>query len=62
MFKMEMKTGGAAFWCDDEQTEFDAHEVARILRKIAEQVESGYDENSIHDLCGNNVGKWELDI
>lgn len=62
MFKMKMKTGGAAFWCDYEQTEFNAHEVARILRKIAEQVESGYDENSVHDLCGNNVGRWELDI
>lgn len=62
MFKMEMKTGGASFWCDDEETEFNANEVARILRKVAEQVESGYDENSIHDLCGNNVGNWELDI
>jgi len=33
-------------------------EIARILRKIADQVENGQTEGVIHDVNGNRVGEW----
>lgn len=56
MFKIEFSTDNAAF--DDAP----ASEVARILRKIARQVEQGdpLGGGPVHDANGNRVGHWEL--
>lgn len=55
MFKIEFKTGGAAF---DEP--YKASEIKRILEEIAVKVECGYYSGKIIDINGNNVGEWEL--
>ena len=61
MFELKMKTGNAAF-CDPytgEESECDeAHEVARILREIADYVEHGKRSGGCIDYNGNNVGKY----
>jgi hypothetical protein len=55
MFTMKFDTGNAAF--ADEDMNF---EVARILKKVTEQVEEGKTSGSIIDICGNKVGSWEI--
>ena len=34
-------------------------EIARILRKIADEVEGGATDGVVHDVCGNRVGEWK---
>ena len=43
MLELKIKTGGSAFgYEDDEFADYDKrHEVARLLRKVAEQIEDG---------------------
>lgn len=48
-------TGNAAFGGD-----FREHEVATILRDIANRVESGHTTGFIKDSNGNKVGKWAM--
>ena len=55
MFKIEFKTGGAAF---DEP--YKASEIKRILKEITEKVECGYTSGKVIDINGNCVGEWEL--
>ena len=55
MFKIEFKTGGAAF---DEP--YKASEIKRILKEISEKVECGYCSGKVIDINGNCVGEWEL--
>ena len=62
MFKMEVKTGGAAF-CNPDTGEEDkvceGLEIARLLREIADVVEVGIGTSgSIVDINGNKVGSW----
>lgn len=53
--KIEFDTSGDAFdLCGDA-------EVRRILEKIADQVEMGWDKNIIMDINGNRIGQWTLD-
>lgn len=56
MFELKFSTANAAF--DDGR-----HEIARILRKIAADFESGRNDaegsGPIVDVNGNVVGKWE---
>jgi hypothetical protein len=54
MFKLEFETGNAAF------TDNLREECARILRKIADQLESGRECGRCMDYNGNAVGDWEL--
>lgn len=54
-FVLNLNTEGAAFEDAREQ------EVARLLRKIADQVSEGRtDAPVVHDVNGGNVGSWEL--
>ena len=68
MFKLEIKTSGAAF-CDNDGEEnayCEILEVNRILKKIQHELmdyaEAMIDHasGSCIDLCGNKVGTWEL--
>ena len=56
MFKVEIKTGNAAFEGNPE------YEVKRILKEIEKKLESGYTSGSCMDINGNKVGKWSLDV
>ena len=61
MFKLEIKTGGAAF-CNPHTGEEDrareGEEIARILRKVADGIEHGVIRGTVLDLNGNKVGSY----
>lgn len=57
MFDLKFKTDNAAFSDGDGP-----REVARILRKIADDVENGRECGRVHDANGNTVGEWDMDI
>jgi hypothetical protein len=54
MVIVKFNTNGAAF---DETSD----EIARIFRKIADDVENGATAKAIMDMNGNKVGQWEYD-
>lgn len=56
-FWAEFDLGNAAF-----EGEACPGEVARILRQVADRVEAGHDEGLVHDVNGNKVGAWTLDL
>lgn len=65
MFKLTIKTGNAAFANDDGEKDDYARdrEIARILRKLAKRLEDGSGDveiETVSDINGNNVGKWEV--
>jgi hypothetical protein len=60
MLKLEIKTGGAAFSEDDVVTFEGRYELARLLKKVATQIETGSEEGSIMDINGNKCGTWKL--
>lgn len=49
---IEFDTGNDAFR-EDAQSE-----AARILRDIAQKVESGHESGAIKDVNGNTIGRW----
>jgi len=58
MTKIEFAEGfedNAAF--QDGQREY---ETARILRRVADEIEGGASYGIMHDINGNRVGAWEL--
>jgi hypothetical protein len=61
-FRLTITTSNAAFWTDDGET-FDAGEVARILREVADNLD-GYGHpihaQSVHDINGNRVGQYKF--
>ena len=61
MLKLEIKTGGAAFSEDDVLTYEGRYELARLLRKVAAQIETGDDGKYLMDSNGNHCGQWTLD-
>ena len=67
MFKCEIRTGGAAFHCENPamdpvlDREVMGQEVSRLLKKIAMEIQRGSDYGSIIDLNGNKVGEWSLE-
>ena len=61
MLKLEIKTGGAAFSENDVLTYERRSEIARLLRKISVQIETGDSDGVIIDINGNKVGRWSLD-
>ena len=54
MFKLSIETDNAAF---GEMPEI---EVIRILKETIILLEQGFDEQTLHDVNGNNVGKYTL--
>jgi hypothetical protein len=56
-FKLKIKTGNAAFAEDGNDGK---NEVARILREIADSLESGFDAHTVRDINGNKVGEWSI--
>lgn len=68
MFKLEIKTGGAAFRDEcrtnrdgDYELDRSGHEVRRILKDIALKLEHGKDRGYIMDVNGNKVGSWKYE-
>ena len=67
MLKIEIKTGGAAFHCEDPENNpeldriFLGNEVGRLFVEIVTKISSGKNNGSIIDLNGNKVGEWSLD-
>lgn len=68
MFKLEIKTGGAAFRSDyetDENGEYIldpcATEVRRILMDVRAKLDLGYTNGKIMDCNGNSVGHWSYE-
>lgn len=66
MFKLEIKTGNAAFRDENETDKHgdyildrSAYEVKRILREVSNKLENGYDEGKVFDINGNCVGEWK---
>ena len=57
MFKLEFRTGNAAFSHGDGP-----YEVKRILLDVAKQVESGRTSGKIMDVNGNCIGEFVADI
>ena len=53
MFKMKIETDNAAF--DDGER---IHEVARILREVADKVAAAHIAGTILDANGNSIGRW----
>ena len=49
-------TGNAAFEGDCNRTE----ETVRILRKVADAIETGWTEGACMDINGNRVGTWQM--
>ena len=62
MLKLEIKTGVAAFceYDSDELSTEGRYELARLLRKVAVQIETGSTDGKIMDVNGNAIGKWNL--
>lgn len=54
MFTLTIKTENEAFG------DSPAHEVARILRQIANRLEDGTDSAKVMDVNGNSVGHFDL--
>ncbi len=53
-FFMKFNVNNAAF-------EHRAEEISRILRVIADDIESGNEYSNIHDINGNTIGRWLID-
>lgn len=68
MFKLEIRTGGAAFRDErqiDETGEAildpNAVEVRRILVNIHDELMEGYTSGDVMDVNGNKVGHWSYE-
>jgi len=53
-FKLEFNMDNDAFRFYPEST------AAQMLRDMADQIESGLVFNTIRDINGNTIGKWEF--
>lgn len=67
MFKLEIKTGGAAFRSDTKtdkngESVLDprSRELRVLLGKVELQLANGMTEGKLMDSNGNSVGKWSL--
>lgn len=61
MFRLEIKTGNAAFrnsFTGEKDETAEAMEVVRILKKVTKQLENSYRHNTVHDINGNTVGEY----
>ena len=59
MFKLEIKTVGAAFRADNgEGLDPYTTEVRRILLDVICELEAGRTDGPVMDVNGNKVGRW----
>lgn len=61
MFRLEIKTGGAAFrdpFTGEEDEEMEATEIRSLLAKVSCELEHGRSSGVIMDVNGNKVGSW----
>lgn len=58
-FRVLVNTDNAAFEDDGASG---AHELARILRTVADQLEDGVSKGRVRDVNGNTVGDFGHDI
>lgn len=58
MFKIEIKTGGAAFRDENGDLDVDGYEVRRLLKDVVEAIAYGYEGGILIDYNGNRVGNW----
>lgn len=61
MFKLEIKTGGAAFrdpFSGEEDEVMEAVEIRSLLAKVSCELEHGRTSGVIMDINGNKVGSW----
>jgi len=61
MFKLEIKTGGAAFKnpiTGEEDLYDEAAEINRILRIVGANLRNGCTSGTLMDVNGNKVGSW----
>lgn len=57
-FSVNIESGNAAFDGDyGSRTE-----VSRLLSQIVDRIQDGADSGMLHDINGNSVGSWDLDI
>lgn len=68
MFKIEIKTGGAAFRSDyitDKNGDYildpEAKEVRSILKVISNCLTNGQTEGKLKDINGNTCGEWKYE-
>ena len=68
MFRLEIKTGGAAFRSETETDEHGEYildpcssQLRMLLRIVEDQLECGFTEGSLRDCNGNKVGGWSLE-
>lgn len=63
MFRIEIKTGGAAF-CDKRTGEPDAlameNELLRIIKRVEWNLATGVTNANLIDINGNTVGRMEV--
>ena len=63
MFKMEIKTGGAAFrdpFTGEEDEVNGKAQVRGILARVMYELEQGASHGTVMDINGNKVGEWSL--
>ena len=61
MFKLEIKTGGAAFRDENDNLDPWNAELFRILDDVKDKLNNGKTEGNIMDINGNKVGSWRLE-
>lgn len=61
MFKLEIKTGGAAFRDEDGNLDETGYEVSRLLKDVSEKIKYGHTSGNVIDINGNKVGSWKYD-
>ena len=61
MFKMEIRTGNAAFHdpaTGEPDFYYEGDELSRILKKVAAEIRGGSISGNVYDYNGNKVGSW----
>lgn len=61
MFKMEIKTGGAAFRDENGNLDPYGYEVAKLLENTAYYLRHGETGGVLIDINGNKVGSWSYE-
>ena len=62
MFRLEIKTCGAAFRDEDgESLDPRAHELRVLLGKVEVQLANGLTDGVLLDSNGNKVGRWSCE-
>lgn len=61
MFKMEIKTGGAAFkdpYTGEDDDYSETLEIRSLMAKVMGELENGKTSGVVIDTNGNKVGQW----